>query len=626
MAVFRPSARIRVQLRLDELAETASVRAALERQPPKGGAIAAVETATTIGARSGLQANLEKRTQLESIRETLPAPQLARERAQLNAERAAMQQVDPGGRGAVGVGTRYGQQQTKPRSLVENPLDELNVLFEMLPKECEVSRNGLKDADTAKVTLDFRDLPIDPRCVRAALISISIGTVDADSWESGVLRQRARETDGSLESLVERTPGEELAFDSPTTFVGFVDEWLVDFSEDGDTVELTCRDISALLRDKRLYEAARVNLEVPIDQGIQELIDLLPETRGLRVVYGTPTDPRNPSATTVRGAAPVPADSLPDLYKSPKKKGQKQKRQNTDEPLWDHLQGVCAKLGLTLSLRGFTLYILEPRVLFSSFVGARKMLWGVNIEKLSFARKLTGRKNDTIEVRCPDPSIGRTRWARYPVVGDEPKSGVLGLAGSPQPAVTRANNVTPNGSASESVQVLSVRGVTDLAVLEQIARTTFEEMARQEIEGSMQTNEIDSFESKAAGDLLQLQPGEPLVVAIAPPNDSEVSPSGSSLQELQAQSAARRQQYLEGLGMSPQSARRLAVAQEQAQLINVFRASNVNITWSAEDGVSMDFDFYNFIVVRDGDESPIVPQSSKTLTESVQRALLPGGH
>jgi hypothetical protein len=616
MTVFRPSCRVRVQLRIDELAETAAVRRMLEREPSVSSFSL---SGSTVAPKAGLRANLAKRLQFASAAAQVLQAADARDQSALDQERLAYQRK-------LVAST---EAQSKPAGLIENPNDERNVLFEILPEGAKVSRNGLQDADTAEVTLDFRDIPIDPRVIRSALVSIAIGTVSADDWALGVEQQRVRDTDGSLLSLVERSPGEELQFNSPSTFVGFVDEWLVEYTEDGDVVKLQCRDVSALLRDERLPAGGGVDMHLPIDQGVQELVDRFPASRGLRVVFGAPKDPLDPLREVVATIPPpVPDDSLPDLYK-PKvgTKGRRKKRTEKDESVWDHICKITLQTGLVPVLRGFTLFLSEPRVIFSQLAAARRMVWGRNLKRLSFARKLAGRRNDTIEVRCPDPSIGRTLWARYPVVGDEPRSGVLGLAGSPQPVVTRANNVTPNGLGTETVRIMTVRSVTDLKALERIAESVFEQEARQEVEGSFETDEISSFDDDGSGDLLSLQAGEPITIEVAPPAELAVpeatdggtsrAVTGSSLQELQAQSAAQRQQYLEGLGMSPQTSRRLAAAQEQVALLTTFRAGNVNLTWSADEGIAIDADFHNFIVVRDGGGAVTAP-ASESLTQSVR--------
>ncbi|CAB4155010.1 hypothetical protein UFOVP650_63 [uncultured Caudovirales phage] len=628
MPTFKPTCRIRLQLRLDELDNTDAIRALLERDPPKDGAFSlGALSKTTVGA--ALADNLRKRTALEAIRTKIPRPELAKERSQLDKERTTLQRAQVG----------QGSTQILPQGLTESPADELNVLFEVLPSQVSISRNGLKDADTAKVTLDFRDVPIDPRVVRAALISISIGVVTADEWERGILGQRVRDSDGSLASLVEHSPGDELRFRSPVAFCGFVDEWLTEFGDDGDSAQLQCRDVSALLRDQRLPTGFAMSTDIPIAEAARQLIDAFPASRGLQVRYGTPTDTFDPFSTTAEADSPIIANALPEVLKKGKGKRGRQPKRHVDESVWDHIMEASLKLGLTPVVRGFTLFLLEPKVLFASFVNARRMVWGRNIKKLSFARKMGGVRSDTIEVRSPDPSIGYTRWARFPVLGDEPRSGILGFAGSPQPTTSRASQTTPNGMPQEVVQTLFVRGVADLATLERIAEQTFHEIARQEIEGAVETDEIESFDSREAGDLLHLLPGDPVTIEVAPPIEQAPVESGavigqqsvggesgmrttSSLQELQAQSVARRQAYLEELGMSPSTARRLALAQEQVVITSTFRANSVNIEFSAEDGVSMDFDFCNFIVVR---ESPNErDQQPKATTLSGAAALTNG--
>jgi hypothetical protein len=238
-----------------------------------------------------------------------------------------------------------------------------------------------------------------------------------------------------------------------------------------------------------------------------------------------------------------------------------------------------------------------------------------------------GVQADSVEVRSADPTIGRTRWARYPVGVGEPSSGILGKAGSPQPVTSRPSAVSPNGTPLTRVQTVSVRSVSDLATLERIAENVFNEIGRQEIEGSLETDEIDSFETEEEADLLKLQPGEPLQVLVAQPREvtsatqapvaSKPSDATSNLQQLQAQSVAARTDYLVSLGVNRETADRLAIAQEKTRLISTFRVSHVGLSWDAEDGVSMAIDFGNFIVVRDAPQDAngrgVVP---KNLTEA----------
>lgn len=605
MAVFRPSCQVRLQLRIDEMADTGALTASLQREPPSGAAINAGTPATKSGVSQNLQDNLARRQLLNSQRSNMSADELRRARAQLDQERDGLQRAS--------VDTPGTQQLPNAIDEGRGAQDDLTVIFSTLPADVSIERNGLKDADVCNITLDFRDVPLDPRVIRACFVSCVLGTVTADESQDGLLTQKRR-PDGGLLSVVGRNPGQELDFRSSTSFTGFVDEWSVEWSDEGDTVKLRCRDVSALLRDQKLFnskgENTRIDMNLPIAQGVQEILDRFDSTKGIKVQYGTPIDPNDPLAVLVPDFGPIPSGATPKILKARKGKQKKTNKKQHDQSLWDHITDLTLRMGLVPCFRSFTLFLLEPRVAFSDLTNARRMVWGRNINKLRFCRKLGGIvKSDTIEVRCPDPTIGRTRWARHPVLKNEPKSGILGKPGSPQPVTSRANNVGPNGVCDESVKVLSVKGVSDLSVLERIAENAFNEICRQEIEGTFETDDIDSFESVSEGDLLLLQPGDAVQVLIAPP--AEVSTPGraveaarpgagtSSLQALQAQSVAERARYLEGLGISKKTAQRLAVAQEKTRLISSFRAGKVYLTWSNEDGVAVGCDFYNFVVVRD---------------------------
>ncbi len=628
---YYPSCQVRLQLRIDEMADTAALQAALLRDPPVGAAIGLGQPATKQGLTKSLEDNLARRQLLNRQRSAMTGEDLARERSALDGQRDQLQRKT--------VSTEGVQDLPNVIDQGRGAQDNLTVIFSSLPVSVEIERNSLKDADVCRLEIDFRDVPVDPRIIRACFISVTLGTVSADEHEAGILTQRRR-PDGGLLSVVGRDPGQELNFRSSTRFTGFVDEWQVSFGDDGDKVKLKCRDVSALLRDQRLFNAkgenTRIDMSQPIAKGVQEILDRFESTRGIKVVFGTPVDPNDPLAVIEPNFGPtgdgiIPAKVVPRTLKARKGKQKKVNKKNHDQSLWDHITDVTLRMGLVPCLRSFTLFLLEPRVVFSDLSSSRRMVWGRNVKSLEFARKIGGMvKSDTIEVRSPDPTIGRTRWARHPVLKGEPKSGILGQQGSPQPVTSRANNVGPNGVVDESVKVLSVRGVSDAKTLERIAENAFHEICRQEIEGTFETDDIDSFGSQEEGDLLRLQPGEAVQILVAPPAEvsspgeavtaSKPSDTASNFQLLQAQSVAERVRYLTGLGISKDSAQRLAVAQEKVRLISSFRVGHVVLSWSADDGVSVSCDFYNFIVLRDAPEVFGEAPPARNLAEAAGRA------
>lgn len=626
MPTYRPSVQVRLQLRIDEGADTKSLQASLEKEPPKAAALGLPSTQQ--GRQKALDSNFNRRVLLNQNRASMAQDDLARERSTLDTEREALQSA----------GAASSTTAVTPHAIDENKglNDGLSVVFTVLPQQVEVERNSLKDADTCKIQLNFRDVPIDPRIVRACFVSVTMGTVDADEYEAGI-RGKVR-ADGSLRSIVDRAPGQELTLTSTTRFTGFVDEWTVIYGEEGDTIDLCCRDVSAVLRDQHTFDPkgkpVNIDLNKPIAEGIQEVIDSFVSTRGIRVVFGTPVDPSDPLSVIAPEFSPIPSGIMPKTRKTKKGKQAKTPAKELNMTLWDHIVDVTVRLGLVPCLRGFTLFLLEPRVVFADLTSARAMVWGRNLKHLKFSRKMGGVKADTIEVRCPDPTIGRTRWARFPVlIQGEPSSGILGKPGSPQPVVSRPSDVEPNGKAAETIRVFSVKGIDDLKALERVAESVFNEIGRQEIEGEFETDDLETFDSKEEGDLLRLLPGEALQILVASPIEtggataapiaSKPNQTNSNLQELTAQSVAARSQYLVGLGLSRDTAERLAAAQEKIRLVSTFRVGQMRLKWDVEDGISVSGSFFNFVVIRDAPDAVSATAIPVTLHQAAKRLQVP---
>jgi hypothetical protein len=206
VAVFRPSARVRLQLRIDEMADTGTLEGKLAHPAPVGATAGRTLPATKAGARAALESNFQRRVTLNQNRASLAVDALARERSELDRERQSLQAI-----------TTEGQAQAVPDAIDESrgTQDDLNVIFSVLPRSCSIERNPLKDADTARLTFDFRDVPVDPRIVRACFVAISMGTVSADDYAAGMEGQTR--DDGSLRSLVAHESGEEMRLERTAT-------------------------------------------------------------------------------------------------------------------------------------------------------------------------------------------------------------------------------------------------------------------------------------------------------------------------------------------------------------------------------------------------------------------------
>lgn len=568
--LFRPSCQVRLQLYLDEGAKTVAPSVV-----KAGGLRSGLDVA------KALEANATNMSVLGTLKKSLSPPNFAAAKAALDLERKELEEL------------QRGPAQSMPGGV--DPTQGEPVIFTSLPTIATVVRAPSKDADTAQLVFSFKDLPIDPRCVRSAFVAITLGTTDRDDFEAGMLRQ-TRRADKTLTSIVEHREGQEKQLHTSTRFVGYVATWKISFDESGETATLDCVDVSVVLRQQPLH-GHKIDLTKPVDVGVQALVDSFPTSRGIKVVLGTPVGAQD-SVQKPKGIL-TPSDVMPPALKTRRGKVAQADQKTEKMTVWDHISDVALRLGLVPVMRHFTLYLMEPRTLFRDLLNPVRMVYGQNVERLELTRKMEGITTDTIEIRCPDRTIGRVLWARYPVLSGEPKSGILGKPGSPQPVTSRASKITPNGTGHEIVRVLTVRGVASLATLERIAESTFHEIGRQEVLGVFSTHDIDSFEAKYEADLLDLQPGDAVMVLVSQQGKRPEQTGSNTLQQLEAMSVAQRRGYLEGLGISSQAAGKLAVAQEQTKLQSAFRAGMVTIRWSHEEGISIDCDFYNFIVVRE---------------------------
>lgn len=619
--VYRVSAQVALWIRVDELSEThpleerlggaAVVRepTAPQGQPPEDPTATAREITSQIARlndqirerRAATEQGVEQQAQTTGEERPAAAPDsvLTRLRAQRN---ALMRRLS-------GVGS--------PGSRVESTdgpsPDDRFVRGGIIPAAVEIERNGFRTADTARVDIAWADVPFDPRLVRACGIEIILGAVSAQDFGAGIGGERNDQ--GGLRSIVQQVPVGPVS-GTATRFAGWVDGWTVSYSgEDGDMVTLEARDYTALMLDTPLGNN-RIDLLRPLDEGVRALLAEYPTCAGLRVVWGDVNDP-------TPGSPPVPGDAVPSVNRA--RRGQVARQARTGDQrmnLWDHITDVCVQCGVVPLVRDYELRLVNPRTLFSGRgpsgqAAPRRMIYGRNLDKLQFTRKLGGVKVPTIEVRAYDPSIARTRWARWPVREGERREGVLGVDNPP--AALRANEVGPTGAnPDERVQTYTVRYGGSPTVLAGIARSLYEQIGRQEIEGNFETHDLRSFgASEDVADLLQLISGDPVEILVAPARASDPTTATTTATTIQGQSRQRRADYLRSLGWGDDVADRFAALQEASGFQTVFRVQNASLSFDSNEGVAITVDFVNFITVRDDSEGAAQDDSARAVPSAI---------
>lgn len=611
MPTFRPSARVRLALRLEEGAVQAALRSRLDR----GDEPETPETITLapiiIGGSARARAEIEQ--QLEANQRAREAIAQARDELNRDLQDFLFSDLDR---------TRDRLQSQLAAPTLDAPPDAIGgagpddeqVLGSILPISFTIERNGIRTADTAQVVLDYRDAPFDPRLIRAASIQCVLGVVDAESYEAGVAG--AVRDDGTTLSTVPRgTSAQGQSPPGTTRFLGLIDEWGVTLdSMDGDKIELECRDLTAILADTQLPPGAGINLDVPIDRGVRELLDSIAATRGTTVVFGVAGEESD---------APIPGDAVARARRSRRGGTARRLRQGgRNLSLWDHITEICVQVGLVPVFEDTRLRILRPRTFYEGRDTPRRMILGRNLSSLSFSRKLGGALVPTIEVRSYDSAIGRTRWARYPVRSRGRASGVFGVTNPPRP--TRASRTGPSGqNPSDEIRTFTLAGIVDPATLERSAEAIWHQIGRQNIEGKIKTSDAWSWERPIEqADLIQMRPGDALELLVASPETEEISrgttlTSASQLRALQRDARAA---YLESLGWSPDVAQRFAALQDATAFQTVFRVQNVRLVWDQGEGLTVECDFTNFLEVRELGDEPAL-----TATPSPQIAQLTEG-
>lgn len=590
MPAFYPSARVKLAIRLDEGSSTGDLRGRLSQgdTPPAG-------STTLAGQRQGIPASREEiEAELENVQNTINGVIAQREELEgfdidfflsdLRRQRDELQNQ-----------LTAQETENRPDALSGAPPDDLIALGTILPQTGTINRNGLRTADTCRVTIDYRDAPFDPRLIRSCGVELVIGVIEAGGLEAGH-RGQTRE-DGTALSLVPRGEAGSPPPRGTTRFLGFVDDWTITLDgTDGDTIELDCRDLTALLLDQKLPSGVSIDLSLPIDEGVRGLLNSLPGTRGVSVRFGIAGE---------QGSAPVPADAIPRARRGRRGGTARRGRAGgSDMNLWDHITEVCTQVGLVPVFEDSELRIIRPRTFYEGRDTARRMVYGRNVETLSFSRKLSGTKVPTVEIRSYDDQIGRTRWARYPVPGTAPRSGIFGVTDPPRPA--RANEVPPSGSnPDDRIQTITLDGITDPDTLAQSAESIWHQIGRQELEGNFRTSDVASFGAEIeAVDLLRLRAGDPVELLVASAQTAELARGATlaSATEIRGLQREARSQYLQSIGWSEDVAERFAVLQDAVSFQTVFRVQDVRLSWDQDEGVGVEVDFINFLEIRELEE------------------------
>jgi hypothetical protein len=478
----------------------------------------------------------------------------------------------------------------------------------VIPKEFDWKQNGFRMADELKIAIRGSDMPLDPRCIRSCAVLFYLGTVTDVEYAQGVRGLRRGDVFGAgapnaaepMSVVPDSYLDEHGQSRTNLRFQGFIDKWKMAWGEDEPMIELECRDNTQLLLNQLAPGRLVISGNDPLDKAIAVYLSNFPQFGGFTVEY-VPADAE---------AAPVLKKVLAGTAYRPMLGPQIAGGGDDDLVVWDYLTDVCGAVGLVIFVDGTNIVITRPstllggvasnrpddpyksRSLASGDYPARAMIYGKNLSEMEISRDFANKETKNIELRCWSSRRKQLICARYPN------------------KAARIATSTPGDQAAENKwNIVRVRGIEDVKVLEQMAEDYYNGRNRGEIECVLKTKNLGSFGgSNADPDLLDLKAGDAVEVLV----DRGASSSLGSNEE-QLTSASANAKLLTDLGYSQAFATAYAITYLNAGFQRVYRVREMSVTGDVDQGVSFEIRACNFIQVR-GEKSPANGDTSKGAT------------
>lgn len=447
-------------------------------------------------------------------------------------------------------------------------------------KNIRVNINDYTQADTFDLTLDFKNFPIDPRLLRSCGVTIYLEDRKKVFLDSNALNEIKPSNDNII-------------------FLGFADTDHIEMNETDRTVKLEGRDQTALLIDLP-YFGGPVNLNLPIDQVIKNILAQNESTQQIIV------DPRLPEGET-----------FPVLSQFAQDKGALAGTKNSarDDSYWEIIQRIISDSGLIAYIEIDKLVITKPRALYDRSK-AKIFAFGRNIKNLEYKRKLGRQKGFNVRVVCADfknkqliealiPKEASEAWAKEIGIKREPVK-----IPKPQPFQF---NPTPQGQenppAAQTTQAadqeapyltFKLNNIADKDHLTRVGEKIFEEVGRQQIEGTFTTHEMSIADAQGkVADIMKFRIGTPLEV-IVDGSDLEglkkiVNQEGKNNTIDNKVLKNRMTRYLTVRGYELSVAE--IIAETWAKVDTPFFTKGIEFSLDQDKGLDVKVDFINFITL-----------------------------
>lgn len=523
-----------------------------------------------------------------------------------------------------------------------NPIKDPLIVF---PKRAEVGLNGFRQSATFNLTFDFRVFPCDVRLLRGSVVEIYLGAIPSQDFSAGML---GGTRNGSRVSKLTTTDMRD-PFGHPNVnnllIAGVVDRCLNTHSGSMSEVLLEGRDYSGALQETKMPFQVFDNLDLtrPINEVVAQVLGHHPLYGHIIVQVFTddwPDGVRAPASDKTAARQLLRANGKSKPMHRP------QGEPGGSISFWDTIVRFCLLVGAVPFFVGEILTIRPGRGLFqqdvakfSPFEGhqrtidgrtfyIREFYYGDSVEELKFERKVNGQVPGT--VRCVGYDQGsvargmaRRIEATWPAL-DPVQAKAQKRRVTTGRNLAAASKVSASGhAAQEDIINIPIGDVKDFDELQRIAKDIYEEIGRGELGGSCSTRSLASFggSNSQDPDLLHLRPGDAVRIRITPAQQAQIMPVTAELIKKEGTQEAALIKLLTDMTGNVEYAIAHAKAQGNLKAMGLdnYRVQNVHYSWDANSGVSINFDFQNFILVR----SDVTPTDGETRADPERIAVQP---
>jgi hypothetical protein len=485
------------------------------------------------------------------------------------------------------------------------------------PLSVDYTRKTYRFADTLLLTFACLDAPFAADSIRAATVAL---------WMDNVAAVPSSNQDFGAQRL-QPVQGKE-------RFIGTVDEWDEDIGE--GIISIEARSYVGLLLDKKAVDEQKstplaIDTSQPLDEAVQDFIQNYAAVAGHLNVVVLESD-----GVTMTPAGQInsnfPRGPLPTASKfKPNSHGKKRKAKvptSESQTYWEMISELCMRMGFICYVRLDKLVISTNSNSFDSTLpstvpGPPLMLYGQNLSKLSFKRRMAKSKAKVIQVVAYCPDLKKSITVQWP----DPKDPSLQGYNPPNPPIAQMDpQQQQGGSIDVEVFTLPPIGGSNLVgfdqIMKNVAMNLYKGIGKNTLSGMLATDDSWSFPpsppklgeqnwitgqrgssppppSPTNPDLYALWPGSPIEVNIRPLTAGE--PAGPPASMFKGMSQAQIVDYLVNQrGFSSRDvATALAAHIKSGTRDRVFRTKSVNFKFTEGQGLTIEVEFTDYIQAHD---------------------------